>query len=63
VKQITITVTPDGQTTVTAAGFEGNQCREATARLREVLGQTQSEQLTPEYFQTRTAAAQQEHGL
>ena len=60
-KQIIVTVTSDGQTTVAAEGFEGSQCRDATARLREILGLTIKEQLTPEFYQLQTTAQRQEN--
>jgi hypothetical protein len=60
-KQIVVTISPNGQTTVAAEGFEGSQCRDATARLREILGLSIKEQLTPGYYQSRTTAQQEEN--
>jgi Protein of unknown function (DUF2997) len=60
VKQLIVMVSPDGQTTVSAEGFEGNQCREATAQLRKALGQPITETLTADYFQLHSAAPQQQ---
>ena len=57
-KQITVTVTPGGQTKVVAEGFAGGECRQATAFLRAALGQPVQEQLTAEYYQTQPNAVQ-----
>jgi len=55
-KQIIVIIQPDGQTKATAEGFEGSQCRAATAFLKETLGSFTSEQLTAAYFQSATTA-------
>ena len=55
-KQIILIIQADGQTTATAEGFEGNQCRTATTFLKEALGPFTSEKLTPAYFESRMPA-------
>ena len=62
-KQIIVAVSRDGQTKVTAEGFSGGECRQATAFLRNVLGLQLHEQLTAEYFQSQSTALMQENRL
>ena len=63
-KQIILLIEPDGQTTATADGFEGNSCRLATAFLSQVLGPVSAEKLTPAYYQqAMTTPAEQENRL
>jgi Protein of unknown function (DUF2997) len=58
VKQIIVTISPGGQTTVTAQGFEGQECQRATASIRAALGVTTTERLTAEYYQPAEVASQ-----
>jgi len=37
-KTITITITPDGETTIETKGFTGTACKDATAALEKALG-------------------------
>lgn len=55
-KQIIVLIQPDGQTTATAEGFQGNACRTATAFLNEALGPFVREKLTSAYFEPVTIA-------
>ena len=48
-KSITITISPQGDAKVEAHGFQGGECRLATARFRTALGQDSGEQLKPEF--------------
>lgn len=48
-KTITILVSPQGDAKIEAHGFEGGECRLATAKLRAALGQDSSESFKPEY--------------
>jgi hypothetical protein len=59
-KQVIVLIAPDGQTKVVAEGFTGGECRQATAFLREALGQQLDEQLTAAYFQSEATAVSQE---
>ena len=61
-KQITVIIRPDGQATATADGFEANQCRTATAFLKEALGKFTSEQLTAAYYLSETMPSVQQEG-
>ncbi len=58
-RTIEIIVSPTGETQVTAKGFSGNSCRQASAFLEEALGTKTSERLTSEFF----AQTQQEQRL
>ena len=53
-KTITITVSPNGETTVQTKGFSGSKCREASQVIEELLGRRTSEQLTAEFYQQAT---------
>lgn len=53
-KKIILTVDADGQSQLVAEDFHGEECRQATAFLREALGQSVSEQLMPEFFRSAT---------
>jgi hypothetical protein len=59
-KQITMIIQADGQTTATAQGFEGSKSRAATAFLRQTLGPFLREQLTFAYYQSATTAPLQQ---
>lgn len=48
-KTITILISPQGDAKVEAHGFQGGECRRATARFRTALGQDSDEQLKPEF--------------
>ncbi|HMC11717.1 MAG TPA: DUF2997 domain-containing protein [Pirellulaceae bacterium] len=62
--QIIVIIQPDGNTKAIAEGFEGSQCRAATAFLKDALGSFTTEQLTEAYFQVATTApAKQEARL
>ena len=51
-KQIEVLISPEGQSRIVTKGFTGSSCREATKELEQALGDRQSEQLTPEFYQT-----------
>lgn len=53
-RSIEIIVSPTGQTRVETKGFAGSGCREASEFLEKALGERTSEQLTPEFYQSRT---------
>ena len=57
-KQIIITIAPDGGASVVAEGFAGSECQDATASVRAALGQATAERLTTEYYQTAAASSQ-----
>ncbi len=46
---ITISISPMGEVTVKAQGYQGSTCEEATRALEEALGVTQSRRRTPDY--------------
>ena len=54
--QIIVTIAPDGSTKVTAKGYTGPSCRDATQAMRQALGQSVRESRTAEYY----AAGQQQ---
>lgn len=49
-KQIEITVGPDGQSHVETKGFAGSECQQASRFLETALGNRTSEQLTSEFY-------------
>lgn len=49
-KTIEITITPEGQTTVEARGFQGPSCRDATRDLLRALGVGGDEEVTAEFY-------------
>ena len=52
--QVIIDITPDGETTVDAQGFQGTQCRDATRAIENALGKTTKDAMKPEYSQAKT---------
>ena len=50
-KTITVTIAPDGSTTVETHGFPGSSCQAGSQFLERALGAKRTEQLTAEYFQ------------
>ena len=57
-KTITIDISPEGQPTITTAGFAGRSCRDATRDLERALGQVANDQPTAEMHQTTTTLQQ-----
>lgn len=53
-KQIQITVDPDGEVTVKAEGFVGKGCKEATRFIEKALGSVTGRTMTSAYYQTQT---------
>ncbi len=51
--QVIIDITPDGETTVEARGFQGVQCKDATSALERALGTTTKDVKKPEYRQAK----------
>ena len=61
-KTITITVSPNGETTVQTKGFSGSACRDASRAIETLLGQRTSEQFTSEFFQESEQHQQEQQG-
>jgi len=57
-KTITITIAPNGQSTVETSGFAGAECKQASRFIEQSLGQRTSEKLTSEFYASET---QQQH--
>ncbi len=53
-RTIEIIISPSGESRVETKGFAGSDCREASRFLESALGNTTSESLTAEYFETHT---------
>ncbi|MDF2720708.1 MAG: hypothetical protein K0Q59_383 [Paenibacillus sp.] len=49
-KQIIITVGPDGAVSIEAQNYKGNECEEATRPFEEALGQVTNKKRKPEYY-------------
>jgi hypothetical protein len=52
---IRVIVSPTGETKVETKGFSGDECRQASRFIEQALGQSVSEQLTAEFYQSQTA--------
>ena len=50
-QEITVTIGPDGDITVSTSGFKGSGCLKATANLEKILGKKTSDQPTKEMSQ------------
>ena len=51
-KEITIDIDRQGNTTIEATGFAGGECKDLTRGIEEALGETKSVKLKPEYRQS-----------
>ena len=49
-KQVIVTVSPEGEVKIDAVGFKGNTCEKATAALEQALGLPGKKQKKPDYF-------------
>jgi len=49
-KTVEIIISPTGQLTINATGFQGTDCEKATAFLEQALGDIQQRQRKPEYL-------------
>jgi hypothetical protein len=57
-KIIRVIVGPRGETKIETRGFSGSDCREASRFIEHALGQSVSEQLTAEFYQSQPAEQQ-----
>ncbi len=57
---IEITISANGETTVTTRGFAGATCRDASRFIEQALGQRRGEQLTAEFHQSTAAEQSQQ---
>ena len=53
-KEIIVTISPEGKPTVEAEGFTGTACEEATRNILDALGGSQDVELKEEYHQAET---------
>lgn len=61
-RQLIVTVTPEGDVQIEATGFKGNACEKATAELEKAFGLLKSKTKKPEYYVADTAAQQKMRG-
>jgi len=61
-KTIEIIISPTGQLTVNAAGFQGADCEQATAFLEQALGEAGQKQRKPEWYRQVTRQQNQQVG-
>jgi len=55
-QRIIVRVSPNGETTVKAEGYQGKSCQDATKALRAALGQQIEEKRTGDYYRTADQA-------
>ena len=55
--QVIIDITPEGETTVDAQGFQGAQCKDATRAIENALGTTARDAKKPEYSHAKTTTS------
>ena len=58
VKQIVVRISPDGDISVDAQGFQGAECEKATKKLVDALGGGESTR-KPEFYQEQKAEQEQ----
>ena len=61
-RTIEIIVSPAGDITIDAVGFQGTDCEKATKFLEEALGTTNTRAKKPEYYAQRSTKNQQKVG-
>ena len=49
---VIITISPEGETTVEAQGYQGATCKDATRAIESALGTTTNDVKKPEFTQT-----------
>jgi hypothetical protein len=62
-KIIEIIISPTGQLTINAAGFQGADCEQATAFLEQALGEAGQRQRKPEWYRRVERQQKQKVGL
>lgn len=50
-KEIIVTIKPDGSIQVEAVGYKGESCKDATKAIEKALGIVSKETLKPEYYE------------
>lgn len=61
-KTIDILISPTGQLTINATGYQGADCQKATAFLEQALGTHDSRQRKPEWYRSAARKRRQEVG-
>lgn len=61
-KQIKVSISPDGEVAVEASGFSNNSCKKATKPIEEALGMANGVKNKPEAYVTETPVNQQKQG-
>ncbi len=56
-KELEITIAPDGTITTKVKGGQGRSCRDATKAIRDAIGVTTDDRTLPEYHEQATDAA------
>ena len=59
---IEVVVAPNGETRVETKGFSGASCRAASEFIERALGNSTSERLKPEFYQTAQAQQNLQEG-
>jgi len=50
--EINVEILPDGQVKISVEGAKGSECVDLTRFLEEALGEVQTRDFTPDYYQT-----------
>ncbi len=53
-KTITLVISPTGETQLQTQGFQGSQCKAASAALEQALGLVTQDQPTTEFYKTQS---------
>lgn len=60
-KRILVRVSPQGETTVEAEGFQGRGCEAATKAIEEALGKPGQRTRKPDFWRQTSSVQQQQH--
>jgi hypothetical protein len=61
-RTIEVIVSPTGETKLETKGFAGSSCRQASQFLEQALGQSVSDQVTPEFYAQANSSQQIQQG-
>jgi len=62
-KTVELLISPEGQLTINAVGFDGSDCEKATAFLEQALGELEQRQRKPEWYRQVSCRPKQRLGV